>query len=704
MKKITFSKINFKKILNAIPRGAAAAILSSALAALIIATLLPESADNFFLSALMIMCAVFSLLMELVRLPKAVNILIPSLCAAGGAAALLIPRGEERKSLLFMLINEKGAAAEEIILPCVCFCVVLCALVCTVNRSFVLRCITAGGTAVSFIMLIMMKMSLMPIIMILLLAYTLIVVCQVFAPKSREEGKKRQEPWYVFICAAAVVIAVMLPMPETRIPWEKLIHLNNTDGLVQLGEVLDIDKLEEEPEPENKTGYDEDVSSMGGWIEVSEGLPVEVSFSDGAFADRLTGSIYDSYTGKGWLSTISLTDTGYMSAADNASSSENNILDTDGYSRATVRKISTVGETVFSPPYTVAVTTKEGIGTERSGSRLVFSKPRSGRYTVYFADSLPDCLITDDERKAYLALPDTLPPRVADFAHSVTDGISGDAAKADALMKALSRYKYETKVSSVPKKSDFVDYFLFSSREGYCEYFASAMAVLARCEGIPSRFVIGYAVPNSKEEIVRISNANAHAWAELYIEDSGWVIYDPAAENAAVYAENAAAEEKEEQKDDGIFNKENMAALRKTLLYAYAAIAGFVVLFFIFRPFVIRIIKNIQLAGKYRKKAGYKTLRRCSRLLWTLSACGIRRIQSETADEFGERVTSQFTWLSASASEKLKKLLEQTGRILYSAEEFNEKGVLGAARAVRRSYIGKYGIFRYIRGWWRADI
>lgn len=682
------------RIFSSVSRAAAGAMLSSSLAALLTVYLLPESAENgFFLGAVMVLGAAVTVLMELLSLPKAVSILIPVVSASVGAASLLVPRGEENGNLLNMLMNGNTEAASAILLPCLCFCVLLGAAVCMINRRFVLRCIIAGCAAIFMIVLIIMKMSLLPVVAVLLLAYVLVVACQAFAPKGKTNDAGRHEAWYVMICAAAVVTAMLLPAPETRIPWEKLVHPRHSQQLEMLGEALEIDSLDEQELPKT-SGVDDDASDMGGWLETSASQPIDVSFSDGAFSDRLTGSLYDCYTGKGWLCTVSITDMGYAGFDDVSNA------DLKSLARATIKKISTSGETVFMPPYTVAIDSKDGFGTERSGSRVVFSTPHLGKYVAYFADSIPDCSLSQAERSAYLALPETLPARVDEFARLITSGKTDDAAKAEAIMGALSHYTYNTQVTSVPEESDFVDYFLFASREGYCEYFASAMAVLARCEGIPARIAIGYAVPNSKAETIRLTSANAHAWAELYIDGKGWVVYDPTAGAASVVSE----EPEEQPEENGMFGGENLTALKKTLFFTYAAIGAAVALFFLFRPFVRRIISCVSIHRKYSKKSGYPVLKRCGRLMRTLSACGVKRCESETADEFSRRVTKECTWLSDDAKQKIYDLLSQSSAVLYSANAPDRKPVSGAARAVRRAFVRKHGILRFIRGWWKAEV
>lgn len=132
----------------------------------------------------------------------------------------------------------------------------------------------------------------------------------------------------------------------------------------------------------------------------------------------------------------------------------------------------------------------------------------------------------------YLQLPEDLPQRVRDLAASLTASFDNDYDKAKAIEKYLAaNYSYNLDVPPVPRDRDFVDYFLFDQAEGYCTYFASAMAVLARCAGLPARYVEGYMLPPEPVEGSNswfiITNIQAHAWVEIYFEGYGWLPFEP---------------------------------------------------------------------------------------------------------------------------------------------------------------------------------
>jgi len=98
-----------------------------------------------------------------------------------------------------------------------------------------------------------------------------------------------------------------------------------------------------------------------------------------------------------------------------------------------------------------------------------------------------------------------------------------------AIQDYLRGLRYEVKVDAPPPDRDAVDWFLFTSREGYCDYFASAMAVMARAVGIPSRVVSGYNTGsfNERTGLYEVRQENAHSWPELFFPGFGWVRFEP---------------------------------------------------------------------------------------------------------------------------------------------------------------------------------
>jgi transglutaminase-like putative cysteine protease len=132
-------------------------------------------------------------------------------------------------------------------------------------------------------------------------------------------------------------------------------------------------------------------------------------------------------------------------------------------------------------------------------------------------------------RENYLNLPRSLPGRVGELALALTENEPTDYRKARAIEKYLSEnFPYTTETPLTPQGEDFVDFFLFELREGYCVYFASAMTVLCRAAGIPARYAEGFAVGSDRiEGYYYATGREAHAWTEVYLDGFGWVQFEP---------------------------------------------------------------------------------------------------------------------------------------------------------------------------------
>lgn len=124
-----------------------------------------------------------------------------------------------------------------------------------------------------------------------------------------------------------------------------------------------------------------------------------------------------------------------------------------------------------------------------------------------------------------------LSEEAADYLERITDGAETRIDKLRAIEEALSLLTYTLTPGELPEQiktgGDFLDYFLLESRQGYCTYFATAFVLLARAEGIPSRYVQGFCVPAEGEGETIVSSGMAHAWPEAYLEGVGWIPFEP---------------------------------------------------------------------------------------------------------------------------------------------------------------------------------
>jgi transglutaminase-like putative cysteine protease len=172
--------------------------------------------------------------------------------------------------------------------------------------------------------------------------------------------------------------------------------------------------------------------------------------------------------------------------------------------------------------------------------RLNAPLQQSQQYTVVSAVSIASIqdLRTAGEnypdwvRQRYLQLPRSLPRRVVELSRRATSDATAAYDKAAALETYLrNTFTYTTHVAAVPPDQDWVDYFLFDSKQGYCDYFATSMVVMLRAQGVPARVAAGFA-PGDFDAITGVSTVrenHAHSWVEVYFPRYGWITFEPSA-------------------------------------------------------------------------------------------------------------------------------------------------------------------------------
>jgi transglutaminase-like putative cysteine protease len=121
--------------------------------------------------------------------------------------------------------------------------------------------------------------------------------------------------------------------------------------------------------------------------------------------------------------------------------------------------------------------------------------------------------------------------RVATLARQVTEGADNPYEQAKALARYLrgSDFTYSTRGLEVPRGADLVDTFLFgeNGKIGYCQHYASAMALMARSLGLPARVAVGFAPGEAAgDDLWLVRQANAHAWVEIFFPGYGWQIFE----------------------------------------------------------------------------------------------------------------------------------------------------------------------------------
>lgn len=157
-------------------------------------------------------------------------------------------------------------------------------------------------------------------------------------------------------------------------------------------------------------------------------------------------------------------------------------------------------------------------------------------YKVFSDETLPgiDALRADDKKYSsqdnrYLELPADIDERIARFTDELVGQATSRYDKANIIENYLQNnlgYTLEMRASGEQPLADF----LFNIREGHCEYFATAMAVMLRTQGVATRIVNGFQEGDYNEtaDVYVVRQRNAHSWVEVYFpEEDVWVPFDP---------------------------------------------------------------------------------------------------------------------------------------------------------------------------------
>lgn len=351
-------------------------------------------------------------------------------------------------------------------------------------------------------------------------------------------------------------------------------------------------------------------------------------------------------------------------------------------------------------------------------SELRFSEQRQAAYpkTYTLVSQMP--IIDEDtlrqapldppnraELAPYLQVPESVPNRVRQLAAEITKDTPNPYDRAKKIEQYLrEKYPYTNKPDlSKGRSRDFVDRFLFEIREGYCDYYSSAMAVLSRSVGLPTRWVKGYAsgISAIQEELMysfneqglvdpdgagvyTVRNADAHSWVEVYFSGIGWIPFEP---TSGFVLPRAALEEEiafdpatlpdvaPVEEETGVFANPGHAAGISGII---VMIAGLVT-FLIWKLQVVELIRE-RLERRRASLLKQKVIIECERMLRICRRKGYTRLEHETLREAVRRWSKQSKYLKAD----LEQVLFIFEKAKYSKAEITEEDWQNTSQLVEK--------------------
>ncbi len=167
-----------------------------------------------------------------------------------------------------------------------------------------------------------------------------------------------------------------------------------------------------------------------------------------------------------------------------------------------------------------------------SREHVLYSRQRikqRTRYTVSSALWSRSATLAKPLRRHYLKLPPGFNPRTRRLAEKFSTAAVGNEKMVQDILSYFRRNEFVYTLKPPALGKDSVDDFLFNTRRGFCEHYASAFVVLMRMAGVPARVVTGYqgGIYNKLGDYYIVRQSEAHAWAEVWIDGRGWQRVDP---------------------------------------------------------------------------------------------------------------------------------------------------------------------------------
>ncbi|WP_192930121.1 DUF4129 domain-containing transglutaminase family protein [Alkaliphilus pronyensis] len=342
------------------------------------------------------------------------------------------------------------------------------------------------------------------------------------------------QPWVKITISYGIIIiiaAAILPKAGSLIQWywleEKIVERYPVMADLRNDIIYSRQMARGQLFNFSQTGFQSEVGQLGGPVELNDQLVMKVKASNPMY---LRGNVKTTYKDNNW----------WFGEAEKLSyiSSIPREVVKGQEAELEITNINLASYTLFSPyqPVEIYINTKSKISIDQNyqitleGGRYKNEKYKLKAVIPTFHSSIGHSNVkASNINRQYLQIPENISSPITELATEIAHKGKDSYEKAVLIEEYLrENYTYNLEAPHTPIGEDFIQHFLFNSKEGYCTYFASSMTIMLRSIGIPARYVEGYKMPDELDgEYYLVRQLNAHAWVEAYFDSIGWVTFEP---------------------------------------------------------------------------------------------------------------------------------------------------------------------------------
>ena len=365
------------------------------------------------------------------------------------------------------------------------------------------------------LLLCLIIVDIAPVLWLVVMTFVLLVLLLTRFVRERDANEGSRLAWWLLLPAMILVTAITVLWPPAdyeRTDWSERLRTAAESGL-QADTLQELTETIVPSTPRWNRGLRQvDLSRLGPKAMTGRSVLESKSNQSRYYLRSVSLGIYEN---NAW----------YAADAGTEVFSPNPLLAGQGSTETDVVEIRTVRveDSLYTPYYPASVPET----AELVDDAYVKNSGNLRSYTVTRSKSslgAPTAGYDIYVNQIYKQIPEELRQSLQDY---LSEAGLQNASPQELASFVRSSAVYDLNTPRIPANKDFVLYFLQESHRGYCVHFATAAVMLLRTMDIPARYVTGYSVNGEQGEWVAVTEDDAHAWVEYYVNGTGWVPLDP---------------------------------------------------------------------------------------------------------------------------------------------------------------------------------